>query len=75
MKIQISVTGIFAQGARFYSFMLPAFLGAIGLLTLRQQMINLDEGRCILYQSALSSAVRRYYIVHQAAIFGSKLLR
>lgn len=74
VKIQPSIIGMFAQGVRFYSLMLPAFLATVVLLTVRQQVLFLDEGKCVLFHSALSTAIRRYYIVLQAIIIGSKLL-
>lgn len=74
IKIHTSVIGIFSQGARYYSLMLPAFLATVAILTVRQQILFLDEKKCVLFHSALSTAVRHYYLVLQASILGSKLL-
>lgn len=74
VKIKPSIIGIFAQGARYYSVLLPAFVATVVILTVRQQLTSLETGKCSLFHSALSTAVRRYYVVLQATILGSKLL-
>lgn len=74
ITLKPSLVGSASQIARYYTPMIPAYLAAVLLLTLRQQVSSLSEGYCVFFHSALAAAVKRYYVILQVTILGSRIL-
>lgn len=73
VAIEPSFIASASQVVLYFTGLLPAYVVTVLLLTLRQQVLNLNEGECVFFHSAVCSAVRRYYLILQATILGSKI--
>ncbi|KAL0279676.1 UNVERIFIED_CONTAM: hypothetical protein PYX00_001180 [Menopon gallinae] len=73
VTIKPSLIASASQVVLYFTGVLPAYVVAVLLLTVRQQGLHLNEGECVFFHSAVCSAVRRYYLILQATILGSKI--
>lgn len=73
-SVQSSLVESLAQIVRLYSSQLVAYVAAILLLTLRQQLISLStQQHCLLFHHALLEGAKPYYILPAVKIISTIL--